>query len=68
MMFDHLCTKVKIGFYCLNEAFFAIISDLGLSSTSLLLVYLVNSPKKRLQGTFWEKKYLHANEQGKTRS
>ena len=27
---------------------FAIISNSGLSSTSLLLVYLVNSPKKRL--------------------
>ena len=48
IVFDHLCTKVKISFYCLNEAFFSIISNSGLSSTSLLLVYLVNSPKKRL--------------------
>ena len=42
IVFNDLFRKQKISFYCLNEVFFAIISYLGPSSFSLLVVYLVN--------------------------
>ena len=48
--------------------FFAAVSNSGLSSTSLRLAYLVNSPKNACKGRFCIFFYLHTDEQGKTRS
>ena len=58
IMFYHLCTRVKISVYCLNEVFFAFISNSGLSSTSLLLVYLVNSPPKTPVRDVFAKRFI----------
>ena len=69
IIINALYTKLKYVFYGSNELIlpFFFISDI--SFTSLLAVYLVNSlkksPFKRVFVIFF---YLHAREQGKTRS
>ena len=66
--FNDLFRKLKIGFYCANECVFAIISYSGLSSATLLHVYLGNLPKETpVRGQFCKFFYLDADEQGKTR-
>ena len=47
---------------------FAIISNSGLSTILILVVYVVNSPKNACKGRFCIFFYLHAEERGKTSS
>ena len=62
-----LYTKLKCAFYGPNEAIFTFIFSPDVSSTYLLLVYLVDSRKNACKGQFSIFFYLHDNEKGKTR-